>query len=248
MIPDQIPPTDIAVARSATRARQILMDPIPGNSIFPPNINHDDVLKIIQAAISTALKPKSNKEYIKALLQLRNGGIITELDSEETVTQLRHPTARKAFLQALNFSVTLKDQTYTLVAQYVPVNLLIERPGLLRLIEGKNHLEDDLLASMRWIKPPHKRSPTQTMAFATIQVNDANTANKLIKDGLYIDHHLIHIKKDLKEPIQCVKCQRHGHIARNCNISRDICGTCTDNHRTTDCNAYQNPPMRQLPQ
>ncbi|KAG1764851.1 hypothetical protein EDD22DRAFT_766551, partial [Suillus occidentalis] len=117
---------------------------------------------------------------IKALLQLRNGGIITELDSEETVTQLRHPTARKAFLQALNFSVTLKDRTYTLVAQYVPVNLLIERPGLLRLIEGKNHLEDDSLASMRWIKPPHKRSPTQTMAFATIQVNDANTANKLI--------------------------------------------------------------------
>ncbi|KAG2739628.1 hypothetical protein P692DRAFT_201652946, partial [Suillus brevipes Sb2] len=101
---------------------------------------------------------------IKALLQLRNGGIIIELDSEETMARLRDNATRKKFLHALNYSVTFKDRTYTLVAQYVPTNLLVERPGLLRLVEGKNHLADNSLATMRWIKPPNKRPPGQMMA------------------------------------------------------------------------------------
>jgi len=121
----------------------------------------------------------------------------------------------------------------------VCTNLLIERPGLLRLVEGKNHLDDNSLASMRWIKPPHKWPPKQTMVFAPLHVNDANTANKLIKEGLYIDQHLVRVKKDKKEPIRCAKCQQFGHIARNCNVARDICETCTGNHRTTDCHAYK---------
>ncbi|KAG1794887.1 uncharacterized protein HD556DRAFT_1212846, partial [Suillus plorans] len=101
---------------------------------------------------------------IKALLQLRNGGLIIELDSEHTANKLKDPATRKTFLQALNNAVLFKDRTYTLVVQYIPVNLLIERPGLLRLIEKKNHLEDEALISMRWIKPPHKRPPGQQMA------------------------------------------------------------------------------------
>ncbi|KAG1777028.1 hypothetical protein EV702DRAFT_954489, partial [Suillus placidus] len=98
---------------------------------------------------------------IKALIQLRNGGLIVELDSELTLIRLREINARKRFLQALDNSVIFKDRTYTLVIQYVPVNILIERTGLLRLIEGKNQLADNSLASMRWIKPPHKRPPGQ---------------------------------------------------------------------------------------
>ncbi|KAG2048097.1 hypothetical protein BDR06DRAFT_838348, partial [Suillus hirtellus] len=145
----------------------------------------------------------------------------------------------KRFLQALNFSVTLKDKTYTLIAQYVSINLLIECPGLLRLVEGKNHLEDNSLVSMHWIKPPHKCLPTQMMAFAILQVNNATTANKLIKSGLYIDQQLIQVKKDQKEPTRCAKCQCYSHIACNCSASRDMCSTCADNHRTIKYNTYK---------
>ncbi|KAG1736665.1 uncharacterized protein EDB91DRAFT_1005377, partial [Suillus paluster] len=117
---------------------------------------------------------------ITALLQLQNRGLIVELDSEEMVIRLKDNHTQKKFLQALNFSVTFKDQTYTLVVQYVPINLLIEQPGLLRLVEGKNLLEVNSLISMCWIKPPHKHPPTQMMAFTLLQVNDAVMANKLI--------------------------------------------------------------------
>jgi hypothetical protein len=39
------------------------------------------------------------------------------------------------------------------------------------------------------------------MVFAPLRINDANTANKLIKEGLYIDQHLVRVKKDKEEPI-----------------------------------------------
>lgn len=230
---------DAAIARSAIRARQILLDPIPGNLFLPENISHEATSSKINTAITSALAPNNHQGHIKALIQLRNGGLIVELDSELTLTRLQEHNTRKRFLQALDNSVIFKDRTYTLVLQYVPVNVLINRTGLLRLMEGKNQLADNSLASMRWIKPPHKRPPGQTMAFALLQVNDPETANKLIKEGLYIDRNLIRVKKDKREPIRCAKCQRFSHIARNCNANKDTCGTCADTHRTDDCNAYK---------
>ncbi|KAG1864107.1 hypothetical protein C8R48DRAFT_602077, partial [Suillus tomentosus] len=45
--------------------------------------------------------------------------------------------------------------------------------------------------------------------------------------------------KDKREPVRCVKCQLWGHIAKDCNASMDVCGTCGKNHRTNECNAYK---------
>ncbi|KAG0692195.1 hypothetical protein DFH29DRAFT_818025, partial [Suillus ampliporus] len=138
------------------------------------------MLNKIRDALKSAYSPSKRTVEIKALLQMHNGGLMAELDSEEMVQGLKDNTIRKRFLQALNFTVTFKDRTFALVVQYVPVNLLIERPGLLRLIEGKNRLDNNSLISMRWIKPPHKRPPRQLMAFALLQVNDTDIANNLI--------------------------------------------------------------------
>lgn len=85
----QVPPIDEALARSAIRARQILLDPIIGNPVFPPEINHNDALDKIHTAIKAALAPNGRNDNVKALLQLRNGGIIVELDNEETALRLR---------------------------------------------------------------------------------------------------------------------------------------------------------------
>ena len=143
------PPVDEALARSAIRARQILLDPIPGNTIFPPGISHADAVSRLRRAFKVAHPSSNRSEDMKALLQLRNGGLIVEIDSEETVNSLKDAVTRKRFLHALEFSVTFKDRSFALVVRYIPVNLLIERQGLLRLIEGENHLDDNSLISMR---------------------------------------------------------------------------------------------------
>ncbi|KAG1887676.1 hypothetical protein F4604DRAFT_1674860 [Suillus subluteus] len=58
----QIPPIDEALARSAIRARQILLDPIDGNLVFPPSISHDESLDKLRNAIKTALAPNGHDD------------------------------------------------------------------------------------------------------------------------------------------------------------------------------------------
>ncbi|KAG2055869.1 hypothetical protein BDR06DRAFT_881299, partial [Suillus hirtellus] len=73
----------------------------------------------------------------------------------------------------------------------------------------------------------------QRKAFALLQVADAHTANTLLCDGLCIKNEHIAIQKDKKETICCAKCQRYGHIVQSCSDATDTCGTCGDQHCTT---------------
>ncbi|KAG1841780.1 hypothetical protein F4604DRAFT_1690228 [Suillus subluteus] len=64
----QIPPIDEALARSAIRARQILLDPIDGNLVFPPSISHDESLDKLRNAIKMALAPNGHDDNVKHIL------------------------------------------------------------------------------------------------------------------------------------------------------------------------------------
>jgi len=48
------------------------------------------------------------------------------------------------------------------------------------------------------------------------------------------------MKKNKREPVRCAKCQRYGHIARDCISHRDMCANCAEDHRTSDCNNKNN--------
>ncbi|KAG1790544.1 uncharacterized protein HD556DRAFT_1213301, partial [Suillus plorans] len=45
----------------------------------------------------------------------------------------------------------------------------------------------------------------------------------------------LQLKKNKREPIRCAKCQRYGHIARDCIQHHDTCANCTEEHRTSEC-------------
>jgi hypothetical protein len=60
-------------------------------------------------------------------------------------------------------------------------------------------------------------------------------ANGIIKDGLEICGARIRPEKLKQEPLQCLRCRHWGHFAANCTEPTDICGTCGENHRTTQC-------------
>ncbi|KAG1786544.1 uncharacterized protein HD556DRAFT_1213353, partial [Suillus plorans] len=117
---------------------------------------------------------------IKAVIQLRNGGIIMELNTEESAKWLRTAEARTKLTAALKIPINFRDQTYALIVQYLPTTLHIDRPQFLRLVEEENLLKTDSLASIRWIKAPERRPPGQLTAFAMLQVSDPATANQLL--------------------------------------------------------------------
>ncbi|OAX31620.1 hypothetical protein K503DRAFT_811559 [Rhizopogon vinicolor AM-OR11-026] len=86
-----LPPTvDQAVGRAAIRARQVLLDPKPGDNLFPPNTSNADIVKKLKEALSNARDESTPHGDIKAISTLKNGGIIVEMENENLATWLRH--------------------------------------------------------------------------------------------------------------------------------------------------------------
>lgn len=233
------PKVDQAVGRAAIRARQILLDPNPGTPPFPPNTTSKEIAEHLKKALTNIRNDSTPEGNVKTVTTLRNGGIIVELDSDTLATWLRDPANRTLLENQFDSAVSFRSRTFALVLEYLPIHLQISDGQFLRRLEEENTLLPDSLASIRWIKPPIRRSPQQRKAFALLQVAEACTANSLLRDGLCIDNERITIRKDKKEPIRCAKCQRYGHIARSCSDTIDTCGTCGGQHRTMQCNAFK---------
>ena len=128
-----------------------------------------------------------------------------------------------------------KDRSYNIVVPFVPTATFIEEPETLKSIENENGLPPGSIAVARWIKPAHCRDTGQRVAHALFRLTTPEAANTLIKNGMYINLERLRPTKDKKEPLRCLKCQRWGHMARDCGASRDTCGTCAKNHRTNAC-------------
>ncbi|KAF8256341.1 hypothetical protein EI94DRAFT_1505875, partial [Lactarius quietus] len=75
----------------------------------------------------------------------------------------------------------------------------------------------------------------QTCTHAIFTITSATAANTLLKDGLYICNTHTFPKKLKYKPKQCMKCCKWGHFAMECKAEADICGTCSEQHKTKDC-------------
>ena len=61
------------------------------------------------------------------------------------------------------------------------------------------------------------------------------TANIIIRDGIYIHGKKIYPSKLKREPLCCLKCHQWGHKASQCVAEADICSTCGNEHRMALC-------------
>ncbi|KAJ8580391.1 hypothetical protein M405DRAFT_686816, partial [Rhizopogon salebrosus TDB-379] len=117
---------------------------------------------------------------VRAVQVQRNGSLVIELDNESLANWLRSATGRAALEKQLDLAVTLRDRTHPVVIQFLPVTWDIYREDFLRRVEKENSLSANSLASIRWIKPPHRRTTEQSKAFALLQVSDALIANNIL--------------------------------------------------------------------
>lgn len=235
-----IPPSiDQAVARASIRAKQILLDPTSGHSLFPADTTNAFIAKRLSDILLDIRSEGTPTGTVRAVQRLRNGGLIVELDNENLAGWLKGPTGRILLESHLDSTACIRDRTFSIVIQFLLITYEIERDDFPRHIEAENHLPPNSIASIRWIKPPQRRTREQRTAFALLQVKDVETANNILKEGICIDAHRYAVNKDHKEPLRCAKCQKFGHMARNCSSPHDICGTCSGRHRTAQCNAFR---------
>lgn len=237
---NHLPPTvDQVLGRAAIKARQVLLDPTPGETLFPPNSSNYTIAGKLKEALIKARNDTTPPGSIRAVTTLRNGGIVIELETEALANWFKSPEGKAALENNLEKPVSFRQRYYPLVLEFLPIHLQIEREDFLRSIEQEDHLPPSSIASIRWIKPLTRRTAEQRKAFALLQIVDVQTANSILREGICIANERITIRKDKKEPIRCAKCQKYNHIAKNCHATTDTCGICADSHRTSDCNSYR---------
>ncbi|KAH7918796.1 hypothetical protein BV22DRAFT_1024006, partial [Leucogyrophana mollusca] len=180
---DMLPMLDQQRARTEAKSRQILLDPIPNNSVITAETTHAELVKKLKDALSEAyinditcdLKPA-----IKSVTRIRNGGIILELDSAPSVAWLKSSDVRNHFIQAMNAAVSFRDRTYSILVPFLPIRVNPELEATHRAIEEENSIEMGVIVNMRWIKPSNRRNPQQQYAHAMLVLSDPAAANHLL--------------------------------------------------------------------
>ncbi|KAG1773717.1 hypothetical protein EV702DRAFT_1048108 [Suillus placidus] len=155
------PAVDQAMAQAATRARQVLITPKTGNSIFPDTNQHADIVKLIKQALADSKSEDTPEGNVRSVLTLNSGAIIIEFDTEELATWLRSPAGCHTFEECLGPAASLRECTFGIVLQYLPIMLKIDHEDFLHQCKEENTLPAHSLHSIRWIKPPQRHSKEQ---------------------------------------------------------------------------------------
>ncbi|KAF9234175.1 hypothetical protein BU15DRAFT_9759, partial [Melanogaster broomeanus] len=228
--------THAAIARAAIRARQILFDPTPDQSLYTTTSPPAEVATRLNEAIHNLRSEDLPEIAIRAVLRLRNGGLLVEANSEDAACWIKSKDIRDKLIAALGIQSNIKDRLYSILVPFLPITSPLESPTFLRSVEEENDLNTGSIESARWIKPIERRNTHQRVAHAIFSISDPMIANVLLRDGIYINKEKLHPWKDKREPFRCVRCQLWGHIARDCKATHDTCGTCGEHHRTAECN------------
>ncbi|KAH7903837.1 hypothetical protein BJ138DRAFT_971929, partial [Hygrophoropsis aurantiaca] len=169
--------------------------------------------------------------------RLRGGSILLELESREAANWLNSSFTRDIFVQKFLPGAVIKGRNLQVIAEGVPISLNPDSEQSLTEIAEKSGLDEFSITKARWIKPLQRRSPQQKNAHIILTFSSKEAANKAIRQGLNIEGKRVFARKLLPEPPRCLKCHSltGSHFAAKCPSNHDTCGTCGEEHRTSDC-------------
>ena len=173
--------------------------------------------------------------HVHSISRTRDSSLLLMLNSKEAADWLREPDVEAKFVDKFAIGACIRDRNFNLFIRWVPITLDPNNRKHHREIEEANGLPPHSIQKLRWIKPIIRRRAGQTRAHATISLATADTANRIIRDGLVIFGVKIRAEKTKMEPLQCLKCRGWGHKAQACEAQVDTCGTCGEDHRTSSC-------------
>lgn len=182
----------------------------------------------------------TDKTHIRGITSLERGGLLFELDSADSALRFRQLALddQLSFLTGyLGETAKFKAKPHNLIIRFVPCTgeFNPSDPTHLRDIENDVGLPPETILSAAWLKPPSRRGAKQTLASIKMACSDADTANTLIQERVFIAGHLVVIRKDFMEPTRCNKCQLYGHIRNACK-GKERCATCaSEDHPSSEC-------------
>ncbi|KAG2747348.1 hypothetical protein P692DRAFT_201867111 [Suillus brevipes Sb2] len=210
-----IPPqVDKALGRAALQARQILLDPLPGGTLFPPDTSKRDMAAKIKSALEAAKDDTTPEGTIRSITTLRNGGIIVELETESLAKWLNNQPGRSALENHLDISnkTTFYDRLNRKTNS---------KPTPSPQLDGSNRLQSALLNNVKLL--PYSMLPTskqQTISSAkeyVWKVKDSVPGKTEDTCGTCGNQHCTSACNSYRTT-RCVNCrsQQHTSWSRSC--------------------------------
>ena len=218
-------------AREGIRARQIMLEGIDQNS--PIGKMDSSQLKV---ELNKILREAGWKgKGIRSAIIQKNKGVLIKLETDEAFRWINKQENKFSFSVEVGPDVVFKPRSHTIIAFNVPLTIDPENGSHRKEICDANHLEEEAIGSIRWVKPVARRTPEQKSAHLFISFTDPSSANRALSNGISICNKKIRTEKVKKEPTRCLKCQGWNHFAYECDSLSDKCSNCAGNHRTSQC-------------
>jgi hypothetical protein len=191
-------------------------------------------IAMVSAKEATGQEAPEGAVFVGARL-LRSGDVVLIMNTAQAADWQR--ARMEPFLHAMGGTSAFKQRNPTIVLQFVPTTFDPSRDGAVRVVEDDNGLGRGAITNAHFIKPATHRRSGQRLAHAIVSFKEVVTANRVIRDGLFVDGKKVWGRKILSEPTRCVKCQMVGvdHIAATCKSIHDTCARCGEMHRTAEC-------------
>lgn len=225
--------------REEIKKRQVLIDFTPMRDLQLENMDETTLARKANDSIKTTWAatpdPKPEVPKIKSATLMRNGGLLLELDSQDSAKWLLTESNRIRFLNNIGNGANIKDRSYQVIVQFAPILFNPEDETHIRTYETANGLPANSILKAEWIKPAKDRKPSQKVATLRVYHKDADSANHILSKGATVLGSKTVPKKPKKEPIRCLKCQCFGHERRKCSVDNPKCAKCTGPHETDAC-------------
>jgi hypothetical protein len=183
------------------------------------------------------IKEKLGSHLVAAIQKMSSGDIKVLLHKEQEKQRLEE---NQEWIQAAWPEAKVAKHLHRVLVHGVRANWDIEDRSCLRTIEEENmhwvpHIK---VTQVTWMKSPKAREG-QRHSTLILGFQEEQTARQVVKMGLSIEanFHNTEAYHPQQRAIQCLKCQKFGHIATYCREDQDKCGACSEAHRTADCKA-----------
>ena len=236
-----------AVALADLLQRQVMVDnvdiPTPDGEPLTALSLQEKGQRALDDLTELGLLPPDGGKIVQAKI-LKPGVVVFTTSSVDMASWMIDSAVAAPFAVKMGMHARVVERTYKLIAERVPLSFRLDDEATLREVERAHGLKDGAITQATWIKPPDRRSPGQRTAYVALTIAGVDQANAALK-GLTLAGRQVLVRRDLKEPQRCSKCQRYdGHFARDCKAEHDTCANCAGAHPTSQCTSKEPHALR----
>ena len=180
--------------------------------------------------------PPAPSRAIRSVAIFDRPSILLEFNSPESklmFTDLCNDNPQ--LLLEVGHKARIRPRAYSVIFRFVPCNGGFNPSDSthLRNIERDNDLPNRSIISASWCKRPDRHAPNQATATLKVACSTPDSANQLLTGRIRVEDHLVDVRKDIRIPVRCVKCQGYGHIQDSC-IGTERCANCASEFHIAD--------------